>query len=110
MMDPTALTDAEIERLDRYLVERALDAGGLPNIEALDGFLSAVIVAPRLLPPSVWMEFVWGDEHRFENPVEAQELIGLLLRHRSTADRRRATCRSSPADRRFSLGGACQQG
>jgi uncharacterized protein len=80
MMDPTALTDAEIERLDRYLVERALDAGGLPNLEALDGFLSAVIVAPRLLPPSTWMEFVWGPEHAFADAAEAEALIGLLMR------------------------------
>ena len=74
------LTDEAIDRLDRYLAEHCADPGGLPDCEALDGFLCAVAAAPMLIPPSEWMDVVWGDEHAFPDHGTALELTGLLMR------------------------------
>lgn len=76
----THLDDAELDRLDRYLAEHCAPAGGLPCVEALDGFLCAVVAAPELIRPSEWTESVWGEAHAFEDPQAATELIGLLMR------------------------------
>jgi uncharacterized protein len=76
----THLDNAELDRLDRYLIDHCAHAGGLPCIEALDGFLCAVVAAPELIPPSEWIEFVWGDAHAFEDQQAATELFDLLMR------------------------------
>lgn len=75
----TPLDDADLDRLDRYLGEHCAPAGGLPCLEALDGYLCAVIAAPELIRPSEWIEPVWGDEHAFEDQQVATEMIGLLM-------------------------------
>lgn len=76
----TQLDDTDIDRLDRYLAEHCVPAGGLPNFEALDGFLCAVVAAPVLILPSTWTEWVWGHEHAFMDQQTATEMISLLMR------------------------------
>lgn len=76
----TRLDDTELDRLDRYLAEHCAPAGGLPCVEALDGFLCAVVAAPELIRPSEWTESVWGEAHAFEDQQAATELIGLVMR------------------------------
>ena len=56
VQDP--LSDEEIEELDDFL----LDAEGIDesmNVSMLDGFLTALICAPKLILPSEWMRWVW---------------------------------------------------
>jgi uncharacterized protein len=74
------LDDATIDRLDQYLAEHAEPAGGLPDSEALDGFLCAVVAGPEPILPSEWMASVWGPEHVFADEDTAKEMIGLLMR------------------------------
>lgn len=73
------LDDETIDRLDQYLGAHCAPAGGLPDSEALDGFLSAVVAAPSLIMPSEWIESVWGPEHAFEDQQTATEMIGLVM-------------------------------
>ena len=56
---PPYLDDVQIERLSDLLDQRAVPFKGL-NLEALDGFLSALVVAPSLVLPSEWQPVVWG--------------------------------------------------
>lgn len=54
--------------------ERALPLHGL------DGYLTAVVIAPRLTMPSAWMSGIWGAEGPvFEDGDEAQAFLGALM-------------------------------
>ena len=37
---------------------RALLAGRIPNLEALDGFLTALVICPELIRPSEFVPFI----------------------------------------------------
>ena len=75
------LTDADIDRLDALLRERALPHGGL-SLEALDGFFSALIVGPGdMILPSEWMPFVWGENApEWESGEQAQAALELVMK------------------------------
>ena len=83
VQDP--LSDEEIEALDDFL----LDAEGIDesmNVSMLDGFLTALICAPKLMMPSEWMRWVWDTEHgkdtpNFSSEDEAGRILSMLMRH-----------------------------
>jgi len=83
VQDP--LSDKEIEELDDFL----LDAEGIDesmNVSMLDGFLTALICAPKLILPSEWMRWVWDTEHgkdspNFSSEDEAGRILSMLMRH-----------------------------
>jgi len=83
IQDP--LSDEEIEELDDFL----LDAEGIDesmNVSMLDGFLTALICAPKLILPSEWMRWVWDTEHgkdspNFSSEDEAGRILSMLMRH-----------------------------
>jgi uncharacterized protein len=84
MTSPSALDDAAIERLSDLLDLRAVPFQGF-NLEALDGFLSALAVSPELIMPSVWQPVVWGPKPpRWENVAEVLEVQTLLMGHWNT--------------------------
>ena len=55
------------------------------NIEELDGFFSALIAGPEIVPPSEYIPEMFGSEpseaHPFESVEQANEILGLLMRH-----------------------------
>jgi yecA family protein len=53
------LTDDEFDRLSEFL-----DAIGLSamNIEMLDGYFSALISGPDMVPPSEYLPQIWGED------------------------------------------------
>ncbi len=78
---PTHLDDAQIARLSDLLEQRAVPFRGF-NLEALDGFLSALVVAPSPVPVEEWEPVVWGGKPpRWDSPAEAEEIRNLLLGH-----------------------------
>ena len=77
------LTDEELEQLGAFL-------HGLRNperltLEGLDGFFCALIAGAELVLPSEYLPVVWGgemaDEDAFESEDQANELLGLMMRH-----------------------------
>lgn len=79
MTAPPFLTAEQIDRLDALLELRAVPFKGL-SLEALDGFLSALIVGPELVPPGEWQGVVWGPTApRWESIEEVEEVQNLLL-------------------------------
>ena len=75
------LDDAQIERLSQLLEQRAVPFKGF-NLEALDGFLSALVVAPDTVPPSEWQPVAWGGTTpRWDGDDEALSVQALLLGH-----------------------------
>jgi uncharacterized protein len=52
------------------------------NIEQLHGMLTAIIIGPKLVPPSAWLPFVFnskGEMPTFESEKQAQKLMGLMM-------------------------------
>lgn len=81
MNTPPYLDDAGIERLGDLLDQRAVPFQGF-NLEALDGFLSALAVSPDQVPASEWQPLVWGPKPpRWDSDDEFAEVQRLLLGH-----------------------------
>jgi uncharacterized protein len=78
---PTYLSDDQIERLGDLLDLRAVPFQGF-NLEALDGYLSALAVSPEVVPAHEWQAPIWGPKPpRWETTAEEQEVQELLLGH-----------------------------
>jgi uncharacterized protein len=77
------LTDAERERLGGFL--RGLKNPDRLTLEGLDGLFCALIAGPDTVLPSEYLPVVWGgemaDEDAFASDEEANELLGLMMRH-----------------------------
>jgi uncharacterized protein len=79
MPAPAPLDDAGLERLGQLLDRRAVPFGGL-SLEALDGFLSALMVSPEMVLPSEWQPGIFGDKPpRWDSLEEATEVQTLLM-------------------------------
>jgi uncharacterized protein len=79
------LSDAEIDELDAFLMSDATSDECM-DIITLDGFLTALVIGPELVAPSVWLPLVWGEtsEPVFESKEQAERIISLLLRRMNT--------------------------
>lgn len=83
------LTDAELDRLDCFLLERIDEDAdtegrdvGVLDVSDLDGMLTAIVSGPVTVPPSIWLPAVWGDfEPVWEEMADFQEIFSLLIRH-----------------------------
>jgi hypothetical protein len=83
------LTDAELDRLSDYL--KSCKGGRAMNIEQLDGFFAALIAGPETVMPSECYPEVFGgrmsDTSEFGSLDEANEILGLMIRHWNTIAR-----------------------
>ncbi len=83
---PEPLTDAELDRLGEFF--RKCKGGKTMNIEELDGFFSALIAGPEMVPPSEYLPEVFGGEMtdtcEFAGFDEANDILGLMMRHWNT--------------------------
>jgi len=77
------LTEPELDHLGQFL--KNCKGGKAMNIEEIDGFFSALIAGPEIVAPSEYMAEVFGSEtsetHQFESLEEANEILGLMMRH-----------------------------
>lgn len=73
-----SLTDEEFDRLSVLLDEAGPSA---MNIEMLDGYFAALISGPDLVAPSEYLPEIWGEQYTFESENQANDLLGLLMRH-----------------------------
>jgi len=88
--DNLPLSDEELSTLDDMLAKLPSDAA--MNIEALDGYLSALLLSPtplHELPGSDWLPTVWGGDAEegqpenfpFASGKQKKRVILLVLRH-----------------------------
>jgi uncharacterized protein len=83
------LSDPELDRLDGFLAR--VVGGDIPNVEAFDGFITALAVCPALVQPSEFLPVLQSSASEdgdlvFDNRDEAEEFIGLVLRHWNTVN------------------------
>lgn len=87
----TPLDERELDELDTLLAQ--LPAEGAMNVEAMDGYLTALLVGPwPQVPPSArWMPAVWGGDGEgnapFASAKQRKRVVLLLLRHLHGLDR-----------------------
>lgn len=83
------LSEDEIELLDKFLLNRIDEAliteemnEGIFDISTLDGFFTAIVSGPVMIPPSVWLPSVWGDfEPEWESEDAFTKMLSLMMRH-----------------------------
>ena len=82
------LDDDRLERLSELLDARAVPFKGL-NLEALDGFLSALAVGPDAVPMDEWGPRVWGGKPpRWRDAEEAADVEALIVGHLRLVEQR----------------------
>jgi uncharacterized protein len=74
------LTDAEYDHLEgilrRFSGERVMD------IEEMDGFFAALVSGPATVPPSVYLNEIWGGEQApFATQRDLENFLNLAMRH-----------------------------
>ena len=75
------LSDEEFDRLEEFLS----NAGGeAMSLEAVDGYFAALICGPLLVSMSEALPNVLGEQAVFDNKHQADEVLGLLMRHWNT--------------------------
>jgi len=85
----TPLTDNELEQLEEFLLNRIDDDvdtsakdEGIFDISSLDGFFTAIVSGPEMIPPSQWIAAVWGDfEPEWQSEKKFESVFSLLMRH-----------------------------
>lgn len=92
-LDAPALTDDELVALDDTLA--ALPGGGAMNIETLDGYLTALLLAPvpaAQLKGGDWLPLVWGGDGEgdgaapFDSGKQKKRVVVQVLRHLRAID------------------------
>lgn len=80
----TPLAKNEIDELNTFLLSEAT-SDEVMQLDALDGYLTALVSGPVALKPSQWLPRVWGpsvkDEPVFETQDQAQRIFDLIVRH-----------------------------
>jgi uncharacterized protein len=91
-IDHPPLSDDELDALDQLLL--ALPGEAAMNVEGLDGYLTALLVGPRLLQrfkSADWMPAIWGGDGVGSAPFSSQKqrkrAALLVLRHLRAVDR-----------------------
>lgn len=75
----TPFTDADLDRLEE-LLDSDIFQGEAMLLDELQALLCALISGPQLVPPSVWLPVVFGEQPRFETPAQAKEITELVMR------------------------------
>lgn len=78
------LSVAELDELDSFLGGDAIASTSM-DVSALEGFLTAIAIGPRLVSPSEWLPLVWDMEQgtaapHFATNEQASRIIALLMR------------------------------
>lgn len=83
MNAPPAITDADLQHLGDFLSSDAVPESAM-DVSRLEGFLTALVIGPRMVMPSAWMPWVWDFEHgrqeaEFADLAQAREMMGLIM-------------------------------
>ena len=76
----TALTDAQVDQLAEWLDTLAIPNMGM-NLEALDGFLTALVLSPEPIPFEEWETEVWGENAAAVDSGVRSTAQDLFLKH-----------------------------
>jgi uncharacterized protein len=76
---PKIDTTADLDVLDAYLMSGRAPENSM-GLSDLDGFLTAIVVGPKLIMASEWLPAVWGDEEPdFDSTEEADRILSVIM-------------------------------
>jgi uncharacterized protein len=73
-----ALSKSELDRLAAHL--KAMGPQAM-NLEALDGYFSALICGPESVMPGEYLPGIWGEDFAFDSEAQMADIAGLSSRH-----------------------------
>ena len=87
MIKPLAaapLSEDELDELDDFLAR--VEGGEIRNVEALDGFLTALVICPELVKPSEYVPVITSGATEagdlvFQTTAEPERFYELIMRH-----------------------------
>jgi uncharacterized protein len=93
------LTAREYEELEDFLLHES-ELKHPMNLDALDGFMTALIIGPETIAPDDWLPHVWGSAGSDETPVfqsakQEERIVGLVMRMMNALEHQ---FEESPAD------------
>lgn len=79
------LSEAELTELDEFLGDESLQETSM-DVATLEGYLTAIAIGPRFVPPSQWLPWVWdmddGEaEPEFANSEHFNRILSLIMRY-----------------------------
>lgn len=77
------MSDEDLKFIDDMLEKYGHDDSVL-DVSELDGFLTAVVSGPDMIPPSVWMPAIWGGEEHspeWDSEAEFKRFLTLIMGH-----------------------------
>lgn len=83
MKAPPRVTDADLHRLDDFLNSDAAPETAM-DVSTLEGFLTALVIGPRVVLPSAWLPWVWDfdqgrEEVVYSGMAQASEVMDLVM-------------------------------
>lgn len=85
------LSFEDIVHLENFLASDKLSEDSISSVEMLDGYLTALVIGPEVVLPSVWIPCIWDAENSPESVFVSQEqadaVTGLLIRYMNTIAR-----------------------
>ncbi|MBJ3815610.1 UPF0149 family protein [Shimwellia pseudoproteus] len=82
-MSQGPLDAAELEWLDDVLMEYG-NEGSVLDVSELDGFLTAILSGPVVIPPERWIPAMWGGEAQvpqWNTPDQQKRFSSLVFQH-----------------------------
>jgi yecA family protein len=85
--DPEPLSEADLIWLEELLLGRISDEEntegkdeGILDLSELDGYLTAIVSAPQLIPPSEWFPAIWGDfQPQWKDRQQIEKVLSLIV-------------------------------
>jgi uncharacterized protein len=70
-------SEQDFDELSAWLMRRGK---GIFDIVELEGFLTAIVIGPNAIPPTVWLPKVWGGtEPKFKDLAETNRFVALVM-------------------------------
>lgn len=87
-IDNAPLTEDDMDELDRWLM--AVPHDEVLDMEGVDGFLTALLLAPTLPEADTWLPAIWGgdgpDGPPFKSGKQTKRVVQMVLRHMASID------------------------
>jgi len=101
------LTEDERDWLAGFLVSPQVPDSTM-SLEMLDGFFTAIVIGPELVPPSEYFPVIWGTDDGggpdWDSPEQADHVFNLLAKHwNAIAARRLASAKHRPMIDNFGI-------
>lgn len=72
---------ADVAALEAFLTSDQVPDDCM-TLSELDGFLAGIIAGPELVPPSEWLDMIWGEgDPKFDDLEQANAFLANLMRH-----------------------------